>query len=230
MKDKTITPRVRQKTFTCPHCHAISSQLWNELVQGNCISYKLLDTSYMLRGTQDRNKLEYGIEWLVSECENCSKVCLWHNGEMVYPSTCVVEAPNSDLPEDIQKDYTEAASILNQSPRGAAALLRLCVQKLCIHLGKKGKNLDNDIAELVKDGLSDKVVKAMDVLRVTGNNAVHPGEIEMSDNIEVATKLFSLLNFIAEKMISEPKEIDTFYNDIVPESAKNAIKKRNKGK
>ena len=147
---------------------------------------------------------------------------------MVYPNIIVVDEPNEDLPEDIKSDYLEAASILCESPRGAAALLRLCIQKLCKHLGKKGKNLNDDIGELVKDGLSEKVQKAMDLLRVTGDNSVHPGELDMTDNTEIATSLFGLVNFIAEKMITEPKEVDLFYEKVMPQSAKDAVEKRNK--
>ena len=65
----------------------------------------------------------------------------------------------------------------------------------------------------------------MDILRITGNNAVHPGEINIEEDPEKVLKLFELLNFIAEKMITEPKEISSFYDDL-PEGSKEAVEKR----
>jgi len=46
---------------------------------------------------------------------------------MIYPEVSGIQKPNQDLDADIIEDYLEAASILNRSPRGAAALLRLCI-------------------------------------------------------------------------------------------------------
>lgn len=108
----------------------------------------------------------------------------------------------------------EAASILDASPRGAAALLRLCVQKLCKFLGEGGKNINADIAELVKKGLDPRVQKMLDSVRVIGNNAVHPGAIDWRDNREIAEKLFRLINMIADIMISQPKAIDEIYDGL----------------
>ena len=65
----------------------------------------------------------------------------------------------------------------------------------------------------------------MDILRIIGNNAVHPGEINIEEDPEKVLKLFELLNFIAEKMITEPKEISSFYDDL-PEGSKEAVEKR----
>ena len=148
---------------------------------------------------------------------------VWEN--IVYPKRIQVEQPNVDLSEDIKKDYLEAANVLTDSPRSAAAILRLALQKLCKHLGQKGGNINDDIGELVKKGLNPAIQKALDVLRITGNNAVHPGEIDLSEDTERVIKLFGLLNFIAEKMITELKEIDSFY-DGLPEGAKQAVEKR----
>ena len=86
--------------------------------------------------------------------------------------------------------------------------MRLALQKLLMQIGKSGKNINNDIKELVAEGLSPKIQQALDLLRVVGNNAVHPGQIDIEDNSNIALKLFHILNFIAEEMITKPKELE----------------------
>ena len=137
----------------------------------------------------------------------------------------IVDLPNNDLSEDIKKDYLEAAVIFNDSVRSSAALLRLALQKLCKQLGEKGENINTDIGNLVKKGLNPQIQKSLDILRITGNNAVHPGEINIEEKPELVLKLFELINFIAEKMLTEPKEIEGFYEEL-PDGAKNQIKGR----
>jgi hypothetical protein len=133
--------------------------------------------------------------------------------------------PNQDLPQDIRDDYYEARDILNRSPRGSAALLRLAIQKLCKELGEKGKNINDDIAELVKKGLPLKIQQALDYVRVAGNSAVHPGQIDLKDDKETAINLFNLINLIADVMITQPKEVDKLFNTL-PQGQKDAISKR----
>lgn len=133
---------------------------------------------------------------------------------------------NPDLPEDIKNDYNEAKDIVNISPRGAAALLRLAVQKLCIHLGEKGTNINDDIKSLVKKGLPETMQQALDSVRVIGNNAVHPGTIDLNDNIEIAYALFGFVNIICEMLISQPKKVKEYYEKHIPEGLRNAIEKR----
>lgn len=115
------------------------------------------------------------------------------------------QQPSADLPDQIVQDFDEARSILNYSPRGAAALLRLSVQKLCAFLGVKGKKIDEDIASHVAKGLNPLVQKSLDVVRVIGNEAVHPGTIDLKDDRETALRLLELVNIIAEQMISHLK-------------------------
>jgi hypothetical protein len=161
----------------------------------------------------------------VAYCENCDEYSLWHEDRMLYPSGGTGPLPNPDLPRDIKEDYEEARSIASLSPRGAAALLRLAIQKLCKHLGESGKDINADIANLVKKGLSQKVQKALDVVRVVGNNAVHPGQIDLKDDAATVEELFGLVNLIAEVMITQPKHVDQLY-DSLPESQRKAIEKR----
>jgi hypothetical protein len=155
----------------------------------------------------------------------CGDFTLWALGRLVYPDSSDAPRPNPDLPGDIQRDYLEAASILSRSPRGAAALLRLCIQNLCRALGKKGRNVDDDIASMVKDGLPLMVKQALDIIRVTGNEAVHPGELVLRDDPQTALQLFGLVNFIADNRISEPRRIQKIYGAL-PESKRLAIDAR----
>ena len=138
-----------------------------------------------------------------------------------YESLCsdngVAALPEDDMPEDVKTDYIEAARIFSKSPRGAAALLRLGLQKLCKHLGEDGNHIDKDIRSLAsKNILPPKVVQVADTVRITGNNAVHPGTMREEDFDYVASKMFELLNFIVKKGISEPRELDELY-ELTPE-------------
>lgn len=56
----------------------------------------------------------------------------------------------------------------------------------------------------------------LDVVRVIGNNAVHPGELDIRDDPEIAGKLFKLVNMVVDAMISRPKSIEDLYNDLGP--------------
>lgn len=196
-------PEYRATAFNCPFCNAFANQIWRHLsAEGNYIE-----------GTE------------ICLCSHCKNYSVWHEELMVYPEFSGVEPPNADLNRDIQHDYLEAASIVHKSPRGAAALLRLAIQKLCVQLGETGGDLNIDIGNLTKQGLPPKVQQSLDALRVIGNEAVHPGQLDLRDDIKTATSLFGLLNFIAEKMITEPKEIEAIYAKI-PENKKRQIKDR----
>ncbi len=163
----------------------------------------------------------------LSRCYNCNKVAVWVHNSLLFPKEKTGVNPNQDLPENIIHDFEEARSIIGESPRGAAALLRLCVQKLCIHLGEKGNNLDEDIASLVSKGLNPLVKKSLDIVRVIGNEAVHPGTIDLNDDNEIASQLLGIINSITDQMISHPKNVEKLYEKLPPNKRK-AIEERDK--
>lgn len=132
------------------------------------------------------------------------------------------------MPDEVIALYREASEIITASPRGAAALLRLAVQVLCKELGEKGENINDDIRDLVKKGLPTIVQQSLDIVRVTGNNAVHPGQIDVDDS-SVCGSLFNLLNVIVEYMIAMPKKVSGLYAGL-PASALNQIDKRDAAK
>jgi hypothetical protein len=149
-----------------------------------------------------------------SQCHSCQKIALWKYDTLLFPREKYEVEANPDLNDDIQHDFDEAREVLDISPRSAAALLRLCIQKLGVQLGYPGKNINNDIGEMVKKGLDPRIQKALDIVRVVGNEAVHPGAMDLRDDRETATKLFGLVNRIAYDMITHPKEIDALYNNL----------------
>jgi hypothetical protein len=202
-------PSYKATAFNCPTCGAYANQNWGSTFH-------------------NINRSMTPIEELAAAlCAHCHNYSFWRKGNLLYPSNGIAPLPNDDLPDDIRDDYIEARSIVSASPRGAAALLRLAIQKLVKNLGEKGENLNTDISILVKKGLPTKIWKSLDIVRVIGNNAVHPGQIDLKDNAELAQKLFVLVNLIADVMITQPKHIDELYEDI-PEGQKEQIEKRDR--
>jgi hypothetical protein len=161
----------------------------------------------------------------LSKCYNCQKITVWVNERLVFPESKYTTAPNSDLPDNVIRDYEEARSVVDLSPRAAAALLRLGIQKLCSYLGESGKDLNEDIKNLVAKGLDPVVQQSLDIVRVIGNESVHPGTIDLNDDRETALRLFELVNAIADQMISHPKKVREMYGKL-PEEKRKAIERR----
>lgn len=208
-----IYPKFKGSAYNCPLCGAYAKQHWYVTAK---VIVRHSGTS--LDGIINNNN--------ISECDHCGKHSFWKTNKMIYPYSGNAPLPNADLPDDIKEDYTEARNIIELSPRGAVALLRLAIQRLCMYLGEPGKNINTDIGNLVAKGLPLKMQKALDSVRVVGNNAVHPGVIDLKDDIEIARKLFAFVNIIADVMITQPNEIDKFYDETIPENLKKAINKR----
>ncbi len=181
----------------------------------------------LIRATHEVERLSKADNLHLSQCYNCKKIAVWVYDRLLFPISKAGAQPNADLPEDISRDFEEAREIVSASPRGAAALLRLCVQKLCKHLGEKGKSVDEDIACLVAKGLNPLVQQSLDIVRVIGNEAVHPGVIDLKDDRDTALRLFDLVNAIAEQMISHPKVVHGMYAKL-PEAKRKAIETRDK--
>ena len=162
-----------------------------------------------------------------ASCSHCSRYSLWMESEerMIFPFSGIAPLPNPDLPEDVTSDFMEARDICGLSPRGSAALLRLCIQKLCKYLGEAGKDINKDISSLVQKGLNSNIQQSLDIVRVIGNESVHPGTIDLRDDPDTARTLFLLVNIIADSLITQPKMIAETYN-LIPESKRNSITAR----
>jgi hypothetical protein len=198
----------RSKTaFICPHCGAYAHQEWYDLlIQNPAFGYMSVDSA-------------------TSKCAHCGKFAFWIDERLFYPAKQQGPPPHPEMPEEPRADYIEAREIVGISPRGACALLRLALQKLCKKLGEKGKDLNTDIANLVRKGLRVEVQQALDSLRVIGNNAVHPGEFDVTDDLETATALFECMNVIVEQLVAQPRRMDELYKKL-PQGAREQVEKR----
>jgi hypothetical protein len=208
--------------FNCPHCGSYNEQTWYY-------------TAQIYRG--NINPAEHNVmeEFSFALCRRCHRYSIWINAKpsiMVYPKSSLAPRPHEDMPGEALGDFEEASKIVSDSPRGAAALLRLATEKLVGVLveEKSGKppsgNLNNQIGKLVKYGLPKTIQQALDSLRVIGNEAVHPGTLDLKDDQDTALKLFGLVNVIVENQISEPQAIQALYADKIPSTKKEEIEKR----
>lgn len=213
MAEKYFTPEFDTSGFHCSFCNVFAHQFW-------------MSANYYEADIQEYSAIK---NIKLSQCQHCWGISIWYEKKMVYPNNSSQFMPHDEMPEDLKSDYVEASKIFHQSPRGATALLRLVIQKLMPHLGEKGKNINDDIASLVKKGLPVTVQRALDYCRVIGNSAVHPAELNIQDTPEIAKVLFEMINFIIEDRIARPKQIDHLYNSL-PENAKKYIEERDKPK
>lgn len=215
MPDSYVTPEQGLSGFTCPACGVYAHQKWYPWVYA---------WESMSRGS-GYGESRHSEATQLCVCRHCDQVMVWQDGRLVFPRLSAAPPPDENMPEDVEADYREAASVVDQSPRAAAALLRLAIQKLVVHLGRPGKNLNADIGVLVKDGLPVIIQQSLDVVRVVGNNAVHPGEMELGDDRATANALFGLVNLIVDRMIGVPKRIGAL-TEALPAGALEAIARR----
>lgn len=223
-------PIFNDDTFNCPFCNTFSHHFWKHYNYLGSAHETHLQEVYFEKSKSSFMDGENRADISISLCVSCKKRTVWIDKRIIYPSSSTAPLPTENMPTEIIKYYCEARDVFRASPRSAAALLRLAIEKLTIILGgQKNKNINDNIAFLVKEGLNQKVQQALDTVRVVGNNAVHPGQIDLDDNPEMALSLFQLLNIIVDRTINEPNEIEKLYESL-PKNSRDSIEKRDKNK
>ncbi|MFE4352454.1 DUF4145 domain-containing protein [Peribacillus butanolivorans] len=226
-KENYVAPKLNLEAFNCPICGTFSHQHWYEVSKDGFVT----KSSYRLLTVKEAGQIENQnliTVCSISHCVRCRENSIWESSNMIYPNVSIVEPPNIDMPEDIQALYKEADSILNLSAKSAAALLRLALEKLLIHVGAKKGSIDAMIQDLIEKNIitaNGSVRKALDTLRLIGNAGVHPTGINLDEDPSAAFALFKVLNFVVEKLISEEKEMAAIYA-LVPEGKRENLDKR----
>lgn len=247
MNNSYVAPTYRADGFHCPVCRIYAHQMWYRVYidpksrepylpdyppkKSNEPVYLTIPCVGAAHGSSSDGKREYKQidDIAISECQRCNARAIWVEGKLVDPLQSTAPYPNEDMPEDVKKDFMEARDIVERSPRAAAALLRLATERLLNRLVEHPKKgIDDNIKFLVAERSLDTMIQeALDVLRVSGNNAVHPlGRIDVDDK-ETALRLFTWLNTIVVTQITLRQQINNDFNNL-PEQVLESIRKRDK--
>jgi hypothetical protein len=231
-----------KRILQCPSCHTRTT--FQE--QGKHWYREPLETAFTSIGEKEVTpKWLETTAWLLS-CESCSKVLLelvaecctsltpgeWVKEEVdrqiVYPSVRLAPAPVANMPEEVVGYFQEAAEVLPVSPSACAALLRVALERLCLHLGLPGKDLQERMDVLVRKGLRPELEQGLEVVRVIGPYAIPAGRLDPRDDRQIALALFTLLNLLVEDLLSLPAHMkrlqELLAEDLLTRSGKNGTR------
>ncbi|WP_257933328.1 DUF4145 domain-containing protein [Campylobacter lari] len=215
--NKYIKPFFKGKAFNCPHCRAYSSMQWNNFLGRDILNSIII-------------KQVEGYSFFESTCYLCKRSVIWYlkdeNPKIFFPREVAIP-PEENMPENVKEIYEEASLVLGDSPRASCALLRLALQELMKYLkeniqiynGLKNRNINEDIKEIINIGnfyqeQKESLEEAMNSIRLIGNKASHPSELDINDNSEIANILFEMINFIVGEIITKPKEREERLNKL----------------
>ncbi|HEY7244156.1 MAG TPA: DUF4145 domain-containing protein [Xanthobacteraceae bacterium] len=221
-----VEPKLGADTFSCPHCDTAAHQDWYSLflkpendADVVVVAPEAITTASMaLHSKPDEIKeIDQFVERLkkneltfeyqkhsqslkvkmanlhLSSCHSCNGFAIWVGQRLVFPYWV------EKIPEIAEQDLDEAAAVLNKSPAGAAALMRICIQKLMPLLKENGKRLDENISSLVRKGLEVEIQQAMEVLQVLRDEPVQLTNLESKEEQETALRFFDSLKAVLER-------------------------------
>jgi hypothetical protein len=222
---KFVPPHPDSEAFTCAYCGVYAQQEEQSTysygieaefgINGNttslyfkrCLSCK---KDHLFLVTPNGTKLEQLKNSLNTDDKKSDVITL------LYPKNSSAPPPQEDMPEEVLALYKEAASIVSDSPSAACLFIRKALETLLLDyykLDPKKYNLDKLIKHLTDDteqAWSKKFKPHLESIRLIGNDAAHPREINRADNEQTALTLFGFLNICVEHLISQPLKTKQF--------------------
>jgi hypothetical protein len=198
------------KIAFCPHCGNESSQV---LIHSQVCRW-------VGRSLVDDVELNLGRTYFVASCETCNHILLYsfygddHDTDR-YPeifAESYLDFPASgnlsfSVPESIRRVYEEATKIKFSSPNAFAVQIRRALEVLCKDRGAKGKNLNEQIKDLVsREELPATLGEAADLLRHLGNIGAHVNE--KSVRLSQVKALDKFFRAIVEYVYVAPSMVD----------------------
>lgn len=208
--------------MVCPHCgvrlqHKYLNKIYGRYEFEVAPISKPFNTSIQTRYNSNLQGFD------AIQCVSCGNYSIYYQGKMIYPIDSNVSNPNDDMPENVKIVYYEAKTVLNISPKSACALLRLALEMLLNELDISGRTLNDKINNYCNDfDSNNRLIKAFHLIRIVGNEAVHPGVIDIDDNEDIARAMFEILNEIVDETITKKNKMDAIF-EYLPEEKTNSI-------
>jgi len=111
-----------------------------------------------------------------------------------------VPDPPPSLSPELRPLYEEAARIADPSPASACALLRLLLRSLLQQAGMRGRHLADDVGRLVDGGAPVGLLRALDAIGMTDDEARRPAELNLANGHREAQNLFVFVNLFCEQV------------------------------
>ncbi|ESZ07256.1 hypothetical protein X736_13275 [Mesorhizobium sp. L2C089B000] len=92
----------------------------------------------------------------------------------------------------------------------------MCIEGLCKSVTKKD-NFNDAVHELELRGVPKQITVAMDVVRLTGNEVLHAGQLYGQDDAATVATLFRLANLIVQWAITDQNSLQELVMSIGPE-------------
>ena len=160
----------------CPYCQAIVP-LTDDTFKDWCVSLQHYYASDPFKG---RKEPDVFLHTLFCKCPKCGNTTI-----LAYPNDKSRLIPIKPLsfaktfpdyvPLQVRKDYEEAFSIMNLSPKASATLARRCLQGIIRDFYNITENtLNGEICKLEKSGIvSPDIIETFNDLRKIGNIGAH---------------------------------------------------------
>ncbi len=200
-------------TYVCPYCGCRQSYYGN-------YSYSAL--GYARYNNSKPKQTDLDVFHIKCSNRKCASITVVAKDSLtkkqfdLYPQHVHKEFPDY-VPLQIRSDYVEAVTIIQDSPKAAATLLRRCLQGMIRDFWNiKKRTLKEEIDEL-QDKVTSTQWKAIDGLRKLGNIGAHmEKDINLIVDIDEgeATKLASLIELLIDKWYVSRHEEDELYRSV----------------
>lgn len=212
--------------FKCPFCGTGAPDI-----------HETHQTSYARFHFGGRYEQEWGWAVHMLRCPECEKISTIAHGcgtktdgqvVQVFPESSAIQFPEY-VPEGIRRDYEEAYSILNKSPKASATLARRCLQGMIRDFfGVTDKpNLYQEI-DAIKDRVMPAQWAAIDAVRKIGNIGAHmEKDVDLIIDVEQeeAEQLLRLIELLMDKWYVARHDEEELYKAIVETGKEKAAAK-----
>lgn len=232
MLDEDTRPRESATRFVCPHarCGAFAQQSWFDLGmpdEDGFLTY--LETKPTASESSPFDGQRINI-WRTAQCGACYNWSIWRNGMMVHPQPRLGRPAHDDMPEDVKELYEEASAVSRVSRRAGAAMARVVVERLIKQIDDEAPSNANLAARIsrLQGRVSTPLGQMLDVVRVSGNTAVHvddnPSEIAVmvlndTEGPELVALLLEVANDLVDELITRPRRSQDLHSRL-PESVR----------